>query len=134
VRCYGVDDDVLRDAQEWPPHGFEDAESLLAAAGDEWGTAVSALTGLRKLRAEPMLLLEVDLDALTCLTSLGIDYTNSDWFLEDEDLVQELSDQLEELPSRVREVVLHGVTEMNAGVCCYHVERAMHRDVQIVLC
>jgi hypothetical protein len=60
---------------------FEDWTRLGQAAGRTWAATVSALTGLRSLSAEPVLLELVNLAALTALTGLTVNLRHSfDWY------------------------------------------------------
>jgi hypothetical protein len=135
VSCYDVDDDVLKMEAQWPPAFNEDHEDqelrgsdLMEAAEEEWGAALSGLTGLQKLRVEPKLFWEIDLGALTALTRIGVDYRSSGESWAAPQLLAELAP----LRGRVQKVALLGLQEHQEEDCRAAVVAAVGEGVEVV--
>jgi hypothetical protein len=115
----GVEDDTLLFEEQWPPQGIEDEEVLLEAAEEAWGAALSTLTGLHRLRVEPRLLEEMNLAALTALTSIGVDYrdTESETLLAAPHRLHQVLARLAPLQGQLQKVTLLGLQQEQEEGC-----------------
>jgi hypothetical protein len=125
----GVDQNLVLDLGQGVVAPMDPALLLMMSEG-RLAAAVSAMTGLRKLRLEPLLWEKVDLGVLTALTSIGLDFRDTEEWQVDLPGVLEVLARLAPLRGQLQEVMVLGLIQDQEEACCT-VLSAVVGDVEV---